>query len=154
MSKRRKERERGERVKIGEILELTQHERLTKIAKERLTIGEKTAREALKAAGCYSISGKRGWRYEGDPDLLEYSIYDFVGKPKANVGTKEQKKDISNKQIDKGTDVQKNVVRKRSSFDIDAELLKKLKIQAILEERNIYEIVEESIKDYLKKVSP
>ncbi|MGG4041453.1 hypothetical protein [Bacillus smithii] len=64
-------------MKIGELLELTQVEPLAKIAKERLTIGEKSARQALKAAGCYSISGKRGW-YCDDSNVLEKSIYDFA----------------------------------------------------------------------------
>jgi hypothetical protein len=65
-------------MKLRDVLELTQTQPLSKIAKERLTIGEKTARQALKAAGCYAISGKRGWFYDGDPAVLEQSIYDYV----------------------------------------------------------------------------
>lgn len=62
---------------VGELMELTFKEPLNKIAKERLSIGERAARDALKAAGCYNVSGKRGWYYEGDPAVLEQSIYDF-----------------------------------------------------------------------------
>jgi hypothetical protein len=70
---------------VGELIELTFKEPLNKIAKEKLTIGERAARDALKAAGCYNISGKRGWYFEGDESILKQSIYDFasVKKPKA-----------------------------------------------------------------------
>lgn len=82
-------------MKIRELLELTQAEPLAKIAKERLTIGEKTAREALKAAGCYSISGKRGWYYDGDPSVLEQSIYDFAPTKKAKKEIDRARKEVS-----------------------------------------------------------
>lgn len=76
-------------MKIKEVLELTQTMRLSDLAKEHLEVGEKKALEALKKAGCYAISGKRGWYYSGDPAVLEQSIYDFTTKtintrPKAN----------------------------------------------------------------------
>lgn len=75
-------------MKIGEILELTKTEALPKIAKEHLSIGESKAREALKKAGCFNISGKRGWFYDdtkGDGTVLELSIYDFVQPTKLKV---------------------------------------------------------------------
>lgn len=45
----------------------------------------------------------------------------------------------------------KSNLRKRASFDIDNELLKELKIFAIMEDKNVYEIVEQAIKNYLKE---
>lgn len=188
----------GLNMKIGELLELTQVEPLAKIAKERLTIGEKSARQALKAAGCYSISGKRGW-YCDDSNVLEKSIYDFAPPRKIerkatanvrmnqrnnegtkeptnqpfNVATKEQTLEPSNvveKEINKAkaevattlegkkertkerSNVNSNVVRKRASFDLDVELLKELKIQAVIHDRNVYEIVETAIKQYLAEL--
>jgi hypothetical protein len=69
-------------MKIKELLELTQHEGMASIAKNHLSIGEKPARMALKAAGCYAISGKKGLYYDGDPAVLEKSIYKFT--PTAN----------------------------------------------------------------------
>lgn len=45
-----------------------------------------------------------------------------------------------------------NVSRKRSSFDIDVELMKDLKIQAIIHDRNVYEIVESAVRQYLKEL--
>jgi hypothetical protein len=157
-------------MKIREILELTQTEPLATIAKERLTIGEKTAREALKKAGCYSISGKKGWYYDGDESVLEQSIYDFVSprkivrkeinsakkevsataeKAKANVTTKELTLQPTNERTNKRKNELSNVVRKRASFDIDVELLRELKVQAALRDRNIYEMVETAIRQYL-----
>lgn len=47
---------------------------------------------------------------------------------------------------------QTNVVRKRSSFDLDVNLLKQLKIQAIIHDRNVYEMVEDAIKLYLNEL--
>ncbi|MCU5375505.1 hypothetical protein OCD91_27745, partial [Bacillus pacificus] len=46
----------------------------------------------------------------------------------------------------------KSVVRKRSSFDIDVELMKELKIQAVIHDRNIYEIVETAIRKELTRI--
>lgn len=80
-------------MKIGEILELTQTMKLSEIAKQYLDVGEKKALEGMKKAGCYAVSGKRGWFYDGDPAVLEQSIYDFTTKtintrPKANGSNK------------------------------------------------------------------
>jgi hypothetical protein len=166
-------------MKIGELLEALQHEPLKAVAKERLTIGEKATRKALKAAGCYSISGKKGWFYEGadTAEVLGKSIYDYVEKkeparkPKAKAETKQrnheptntQKKEptnkdkkerlkVANKDTNKDVNIEhSNKVRKRYSFDLDTELMKNLKIQSVLEDRNIYEMVEDAIKDYLSK---
>ncbi|MDQ0884610.1 hypothetical protein [Peribacillus sp. V2I11] len=45
-----------------------------------------------------------------------------------------------------------SVIRKRSSFDLDIELMKDLKIQAIVHDRNVYEIVETAVRQYLKEL--
>ncbi|WP_082188104.1 hypothetical protein [Bacillus cereus] len=162
-------------MKIGEIIELTKNKRLSEIAKESLEIGEKKAVEGLKKAGCYNISGKRGWHFDGDESVLEQSIYDFVprtkGKAKANVSTNEPTLQPSNvvkatEEVKKGKDEvattkeqtnvrtlePKRVVRKRSSFDIDVELMKELKIQAVIHDKNIYEIVETAIRKELARI--
>ncbi|OQR53432.1 hypothetical protein [Bacillus sp. CDB3] len=162
-------------MKIKEILELTKTKRLSEIAKESLEIGEKKAVEGLKKADCYNISGKRGWQFDGDESVLEQSIYDFVprtkGKAKANVSTKEPTLQPSNtvkaiEEIKKGKDEvaptkeetnvrtleRKSVIRKRSSFDIDVELMKELKIQAVIHDKNIYEIVETAIRKELAEL--
>ncbi|SCM99122.1 Uncharacterized protein BWINRASL_05352 [Bacillus mycoides] len=166
-------------MKIKEILELTQTIRLSEIAKESLEIGEKKAIAGLRKAGCYNISGKRGWYLaEGtDESVLDQSIYDYApiitrgGKAKANVSTKEPTLQPSNvvkavEEIKKGNEEvattkeetnvrtleEKKVIRKRSSFDIDMELMKELKIQAVLHDKNIYEIVETAIRKELARM--
>lgn len=162
-------------MKIKDILELTKTKRLSEIAKESLDIGEKKAVEGLKKAGCYNISGKRGWHFDGDESVLEQSIYDFVprtkGKAKANVSTNEPTLQPSNvvksiEEVKKGKDEvattkeqtnvrtfePKSVIRKRSSFDIDVELMKELKIQAVIHDKNIYEIVETAIRKELAEL--
>lgn len=162
-------------MNIKEILELTKTKRLSEIAKESLEIGEKKAVEGLKKAGCYNISGKRGWHFDGDESVLEQSIYDFVaptkGNAKANVPTNEPTLQPSNvgkaiDEIKKGkqevattkeeTNVRtlerKSVIRKRSSFDIDVELMKELKIHAVIQDKNIYEIVETAIRKELARM--
>lgn len=81
---------------IGELLELTKKKPLNEIAKEHLEIGERYARMALKSAGCYNISGKRGWYYEGDPSVLDRPIYDFA----PNKGNKPKSKKTSKPALD------------------------------------------------------
>lgn len=48
-----------------------------------------------------------------------------------------------------GTNINTNVSRKRASFDLDVELIKQLKVQAVLQDKNLYEMVEIAIREYL-----
>ncbi|WP_309260556.1 hypothetical protein [Bacillus cereus] len=164
-------------MKIREILNLTQTMKLAEVSKKYLEVGEKKASAGLKEAGCTYTSGRSGWYLaEGtDESVLDQSIYDFVaptkGKAKANVPTNEPTLQPSNvvkaiEEIKKGkeevattkeeTNVRtlerKSVVRKRSSFDIDVELMKELKIQAVIHDKNIYEIVETAIRKELARM--
>lgn len=66
--------------------------------------------------------------------------------------TKELTNVPTNERTKEGTKVTTNIIRKRSSFDIDVELMKDLKIQAIVHERNVYEIVETAVRQYLKEL--
>jgi hypothetical protein len=50
------------------------------------------------------------------------------------------------------TNERTNVVRKRSSFDLDVDLLKELKIQAVMHDKNVYEMVENAIRKYLEEL--
>ncbi|HHP5741537.1 TPA: hypothetical protein ACSC8Z_005841 [Bacillus paranthracis] len=164
-------------MKIKEILNLTQTMKLAEVSKKYLEVGEKKASAGLKEAGCTYTSGRSGWYLaEGtDDSVLEQSLYDFVaptkGKAKANVSTKEPTLQPSNvvkavEEIKKGkeemattkeeTNVRTlertSVIRKRSSFDIDVELMKELKIQAVIHDKNIYEIVETAIRKELTRM--
>jgi len=136
---------------IKELLERTQKERLADIAKNHLTIGEKPARNALKAAGCYSISGKRGWYYEGNPATLEKSIYDFTHGERKHKPTNEPTL-IPSKEITHTSTIEQTIIqRKRASFDIDAVLLKRLKLHCVENDLNLYEVAEAAMRDYLER---
>ncbi|MET1029361.1 hypothetical protein [Domibacillus tundrae] len=143
-------------MKIKELLELTQHEGMASIAKNHLTIGEKPARMALKAAGCYAISGKRGWHFEGDPAVLEKSIYDFIqthGERK-NESTKASTFKPSKEEINKPIIERNNgkqILRKRVSFDINMALFKRLKLYCVANDKNIYEVAEAAVQEYLER---
>lgn len=71
----------------------------------------------------------------------------------ANVRTKKQinvgSKVGLNEQTKELTKERTNIVRRRSSFDIDVELMKDLKIQAVIHDKNVYEIVENAIRKEL-----
>lgn len=145
-------------MKIGEILELTKTMKLSEIAKKHLEVGEKKATEGMKNAGCYSVNGKRGWFYDGDPAVLEHSIYEyttvtFFTKPKANKSNKTTKPattEIPAKEPD-NEKPKSTATRKRMSFDLDTELMKELKIQGIRDDVPLYEMVEKAIRQYLNE---
>lgn len=68
--------------------------------------------------------------------------------PRTNFRTKERK----NEPTKELTREQTKIVRKRSSFDIDVKLMKDLKIQAIINGKNVYEIVENAIRKELAEM--
>jgi hypothetical protein len=78
--------------------------------------------------------------------------YDFTSPT-----TKERKNTTTNQLKKKRTIEPKEptneptmIIRKRASFDIDVKLMKELKIYAIQRDKNVYEIVEQAIKQYLR----
>lgn len=139
-------------MNVGEILELSQHETIANIAKNHLTIGEKPTRLALKAAGCYSITGKKGWYLDESADTrnLELSIYEFSREAEARRKA-EFERLTANVSLNDSSEEGPFTIRKRYSFDLDPKLMKKLKLHAVLTNQTLYEIVENSIKDYLEK---
>lgn len=141
-------------MKISEILEMTQQKTIAEIAKESLDISEKTARQALKRAGCYSIVGKNGWYFDEseNPENLDESIYYFADQVK-----KERNsilKDAANVQTYKGTGNGIEIPRKRHSFDLDVRLVKELKLKCVRDDITLYEAVEDAIRAYLKEERP
>lgn len=164
-------------MKIGKILELIKTDTPANIAKRAdVHLSEKSLRKTLNKAGYeYRNSGEKGWYFVGEGDeetVQEQLIYDFAteGKAKANVSTDVNKepKDTnqrSNVGIKRGKEQVKqaneqsaptiertNVIRKRSSFDMDVELMKELKIQAIIHDRTVYELVESAVRHYLAEL--
>lgn len=76
---------------VRELLELLKEYPVSVIAKERLTVGEKPTRKALKEAGAVYENGK-GWHFEGNEADLERPIYDFVVRSGTRSTTKSKKK--------------------------------------------------------------
>lgn len=48
--------------------------------------------------------------------------------------------------------VDSKVNRKRVSFDLRTDLHKELKMQSIVQEKNIYNLIEEALESYLKDI--
>lgn len=139
-------------MKISELLELTKEKTIAEIAKESLDISEKTARQALKRAGAYSLVGKNGWFFDEseNPENLEKSIYFFADQVK-----QEQNgiyKEAANVPTYEGTSDQ--VIRKRHSFDLDVSLMKQCKLRSVQEDRPLYTLVEDALRAYLKDDEP
>lgn len=57
----------------------------------------------------------------------------------------------SNKEINKKTKEESKIERKRVSFDLRTDLYKTLKMEAIIQEKNMYIIIEEALEKYLKE---
>lgn len=66
-----------------------------------------------------------------------------------NGGTKEENKELSSIEIKLPRKEGNKVERKRVSFDLRTDLHKELKLQALLQEKNIYILIEEALEQYL-----
>ncbi|CAK6478377.1 hypothetical protein IFT92_13325 [Peribacillus simplex] len=161
-------------MKIGKILELIKTDTPADIAKRaEVHLSEESLRKALNKAGYeYRNSGKKGWYFVGEGDeetVQEQLIYDFAtaGKvstnvnkepindtnQRSNVGIKSGKEQVKQANEQSAPTIERtNVIRKRSSFDMDVELMKELKIQAIIHDRTVYELVECAVRHYLAEL--
>jgi hypothetical protein len=161
-------------MKIIELIKLTETKPLKEIAKEEakhLSGFEKKVRTIFKEIGVIPKgTGKSGWNVENaDPGKLQLDVGSFeVFKPRTaktikkerteeeiNVSretTKEKTYDKIKEQDIKPTKEEKPKVRKRASFDIDKDVLKRLRMYAIQEEKNTYELVEKAIVQFLEDV--
>jgi hypothetical protein len=59
---------------------------------------------------------------------------------------------VINEENNQGRKEEKKVERKRVSFDLRTDLHKELKMQSILQEKNIYILIEEAIEKYLNEL--
>lgn len=145
---------------IGEIIEeLKQGKGLADIGKE-LTVGKERLSKALKDAG-YLYNRKNGWTFTGTgQEPLNKAYTEFIVSSKratttnitTNITTKERTNVDSKIDLNEPIKERTNVIRKRSSFDIDVELMKDLKIQAVIHGKNVYEIVENAIRKELAEL--
>ena len=66
------------------------------------------------------------------------------------VGEEEKETNVVLKQeINETRKEEKKVERKRVSFDLRTDLHKELKMQALLQDKNIYNLIEEALEKYL-----
>lgn len=136
-------------MKIKEILELTKEKPLAEVAKDHLSIGEKPARKALTMAGCFTIVGQSGWHFGNmeDPANLEKSIYEFAEEIKQEEKNNYlQAANLPTYELPAG-----QPYRKRHSFDLDVRLVKELKLRSVQQDKQLYLVVEDAIRDYLNK---
>ena len=75
--------------------------------------------------------------------VLTESVGENTNSEETNVDLKQE--------INKTRKEEKRVERKRVSFDLRTDLHKELKMQAILQEKNIYILIEEALEKYLKE---
>ena len=141
-------------MKIGELLDLSLTEPLDQIAKNHLSIGKNAARDALKKAGCFAKNGVKGWHFEGDPAVLERSIYDFADKKKTQASKINNKPEsllpVKEKRIQEKQEAGFEYSLKKVTYEVDESLHDELKIKAIREKRNVSEIVNEIFREALK----
>ena len=68
------------------------------------------------------------------------------------VGEEEKENNVDLKQeINETRKEEKKVERKRVSFDLRTDLHKELKMQALLQDKNIYILIEEALEKYLSE---
>lgn len=64
----------------------------------------------------------------------------------------EEEKNVDSKEeINETRKEEKKVERKRVSFDLRTDLHKELKMQALMQEKNIYILIEEALEKYLSE---
>lgn len=67
------------------------------------------------------------------------------------VGEEEENNIPSKEEKNKKIKEEKRIDRKRVSFDLRTDLYKNLKMEAIIQEKNMYIIIEEALEKYLKE---
>lgn len=70
-------------------------------------------------------------------------LAETVGEKENNVVLKQE--------INETRKEEKKVERKRVSFDLRTDLHKELKMQALLQDKNIYNLIEEALEKYLSE---
>lgn len=139
------------------VIRLNNEETLRAIAKELFGEAKKesTLRGQLKRAGY--IKNEEG-KYimasssiEVASGFEEDKLTQKGTNERKSTRTKERNHDRMKEQEIKPTNKEEVKRRKRASFDIDEKLLKELKVFAIMNDKNVYELVENAIRRYLRE---
>jgi len=85
---------------------------------------------------------KRKQRIITPSQVLAESVGEETNNDENNVALKQE--------INETRKEEKKVERKRVSFDLRTDLHKELKMQALLQDKNIYILIEEALEKYLK----
>ena len=85
---------------------------------------------------------KRNQRVITPSQVLAESVGEETNNDENNVALKQETNETRKEE--------KKVERKRVSFDLRTDLHKELKMQALLQEKNIYILIEEALEKYLK----
>lgn len=108
-----------------------------------LGLSESTLRSRIRKAGF--VRNEQA-QYILDVTKVDNAELNETENPEPNEGAA-----FINEWITKGAKEEKPKKKKRASFDIDSELLKELKIYAIIHDKNIYEVAESAIRKYLRE---
>ncbi|MFE8698388.1 hypothetical protein ACFYKT_18950 [Cytobacillus sp. FJAT-53684] len=86
---------------------------------------------------------KRNQRTVSPTQALAEIVGDKTSNQEINV--------VSNEENNTTRKEEKKVERKRVSFDLRTDLHKELKMEALVQEKNIYILIEEALEKYLKE---
>ncbi len=148
---------------IFEVTKLNEEMKFLDLAKEHAPVGKEKLREALKSAGAKFDQRTKRWHIDRSHPNADKKVLDFVQS--SRVSTTRPKKITSEPlKIDPVTGQSQmdddyfaietrpeQIVRKKVSLDMDVILHKQLKQIALENDMKLYELVERSLKDYVKR---
>jgi transposase len=120
----------GEPMVIEEAVEMINQGKSQREVAADLGMSESTLRSRIRKAGFVRN------------EQAQYILDETSANEKAN---------LVDEWMTKSATEEKPKKKKRASFDIDSELLKELKIYAIIHDKNIYEVAESAIRKYLRE---
>lgn len=127
---------------LTEIVEMINQGKSQRKVAAEVGISESTLRSKIKEAGFVRDEQNH---YVLKPRSVDRAEPSESAEPEKNVSSAKLQDWIAN-----GPKEEKPKKKKRASFDIDEDVLKQLKIFAILNDKNIYEVAETAIRKYLR----
>jgi len=94
---------------------------------------------------------KRKQRIITPSQVLAETVGEETNNDENNVALKQEINETRKEEINETRKEEKKVERKRVSFDLRTDLHKELKMQALLQEKNIYNLIEEALEKYLSE---
>jgi len=94
---------------------------------------------------------KRKQRIITPSQVLAETVGEETNNDENNVALKQEINETRKEEINETRKEEKKVERKRVSFDLRTDLHKELKMQALLQDKNIYILIEEALEKYLSE---